>query len=143
MNYTLSGAYQFADTFDVLNADPLIVAQAGRIAGAFHFRFADGREARTHVAGATANRVTAQGGAILGTMKISMFEVEAEPRDSQLLFLAYDGDVAVEGGSRVTVEVRGQFIGGTGRYAGATGTLELTSIIGVFTDRHGTLVMAH
>jgi hypothetical protein len=76
-------------------------------------------------------------------MKISMFEVEAEPRDSQLLFLAYDGDVAVEGGSRVTVEVRDQFIGGTGRYAGATGTLELTSIIGVFTDRHGTLVMAH
>lgn len=142
MRFTLSGAYQFADTFDVVSADPAIVAQAGRIAGAFHFRFEDGREARTHVSGATANRVVDGAGEIFGTMRINVFEAEAEPRDSELLFLAYTGDVRVENGSRVTVAVRGAFIGGTGRHAGATGSLELTSINGVFTDGRGELVLA-
>jgi hypothetical protein len=136
--FTLLGGYQFADTFNVTSQDPFIFAQAGRLTGAFQWRFADGTEARTHVNGATANRVTALGAEIFGTMKINMFEANGAAPDSELLYLAYEGQITAEG-TKVSVKVKGRFIGGTGRYNGATGDVELTSTNGFFDDGKGTL----
>jgi hypothetical protein len=136
--FKLTGGYQFADTFNVISADPFVHAQAGRLTGSFQWKFADGREARTHINGATANRVTAQGAEIFGTMKINMFEADGKPVDSELLYLAYEGAISAEG-SKVAVKVKGRFIGGTGRYAGASGSVELTSINGFFDNGTGTL----
>jgi hypothetical protein len=138
ITFKLTGGYQFADTFNVIASDPIVYAQAGRLTGAFQWKFADGREARTHINGATANRVTAQGAEIFGTMKINMFEAEGKAPESELLYLAYEGTIAAQG-SKVTVQVRGRFIGGTGQYAGATGTVELSSINGFFDNGIGTL----
>jgi hypothetical protein len=136
--FDLSGGYQFADTFNVISQDPFIYAQAGRLTGAFLWRFADGTEARTHINGATANRVTTQGAEIFGTMKINMFEATGAAPDSELLYLAYEGRISAEG-TKVTVAVKGRFIGGTGRYKGATGEVELASINGFFNNGKGTL----
>jgi hypothetical protein len=136
--FKLMGGYQFADTFNVISSDPFVYAQAGRLTGAFQWKFADGREARTHINGATANRVTAQGAEIFGTMKINMFEAEGKPADSELLYLAYEGTISAEG-SKVSVKVKGRFIGGTGQYAGATGNIELTSVNGFFDNGTGSL----
>ncbi|MEM9194013.1 MAG: hypothetical protein AAGF12_32860, partial [Myxococcota bacterium] len=89
-HFTLSGGYQFADTFDLSHHDPFVFAQAGRLTGSFRWRFADGRELRTHVNGATANRVSPMGAEIFGTMKIHMFEADGSAPDSDLLFLGYE-----------------------------------------------------
>ncbi|MGL4612112.1 MAG: hypothetical protein ACRCYY_20945 [Trueperaceae bacterium] len=140
LSFELSGGYQFADTFNVSSSDPFIFAQAGRLTGSFLWRFEDGREARTHINGATANRVTADSGEIFGTMQINMFEAEGAAPNSELLFLAYEGMIKAEG-SKVTVAVKGRFIGGMGSYQGATGNLELTSINGFFNDGRGHLAL--
>jgi hypothetical protein len=114
------------------------LGQDGFLTGAFLWRFADGTEARTHINGATANRVTTQGAEIFGTMKINMFEATGAAPDSELLYLAYEGRISAEG-TKVTVSVKGRFIGGTGRYKGATGEVELASINGFFNNGKGTL----
>jgi hypothetical protein len=101
---------------------------------------ADGTEARTHVNGATANRVTAQGAEIFGTMTINIFEATGAAPDSDLLYLACEGRISAEG-SKVTVAVKGRFIGGTGRHKGATGEVALSSVKGVFNDGKGTLTL--
>ena len=143
--FAVDGGYRFADTFDVVSdpaqGAPIVFAQAGRLTGAFRFRFDGGPELRAHIAGATANRVTAEGGMIFGTMQINMGEAEAAAPGTHLLYLAYEGDVSVEL-SRVTVAVKGRFIGGTGRYEGASGTLEVTSVNGFFADGTGTLELS-
>ncbi|MEM9188488.1 MAG: nuclear transport factor 2 family protein, partial [Myxococcota bacterium] len=97
-----------------------------------------GRELRTHVNGATANRVSPMGAEIFGTMKIHMFEADGSAPDSDLLFLGYEGQIRAKE-SKVFVHVTGRFIGGTGRYANASGEVELTSVNGFFDDGWGTL----
>ena len=143
--FAVDGGYRFADTFDVTSdpsdGAPFVLAQAGRLTGSFRFRFDDGPEMRAHIAGATANRVTAEGGRIFGTMQINMGEAEAAAPGTNLLFLEYEGDVTAEA-SRVTVVVTGRFLGGTGRYEGASGTLTVTSVNGFFADGSGTLDLA-
>jgi hypothetical protein len=138
IKFELHGGYQFADTFNVISNEPFVYAQAGRLTGSFLWKFADGTEARTHINGATANRVTTQGAEIIGTMKINMFEASGATRESELLYLAYAGQISAEG-SKVTVKVKGDFIGGTGKYKGATGKVTLTSINGFFNDGSGQL----
>jgi hypothetical protein len=71
-------------------------------------------------------------------MMINMFEATGAAPDSELLCLAYEGRISAEG-TKVSVAVKGRFIGGTGRYKGATGEVELTSINGFFNDGKGTL----
>lgn len=143
--FAVDGGYQFAGTYDVRSdpaqGAPFLLAQAGQLTGAFRFRFEEGPELRAHVNGATVNRVTAEGGEIFGTMQINMGEAEAAAPGSNLLYLAYEGQVTAEG-SRVTVAVEGRFLGGTGRYEGATGTLAATSVNGFFADGEGRLTLA-
>lgn len=143
--FAVDGGYRFADTsdvaFDPVGGAPFVLAQAGRLTGAFRFRFQDGPEMRAHIAGATANRVTAEGGRIFGTMQIKMGEAKAAAPGTNLLRFAYEGDVSAEG-SRVTVQVAGRLLGGTGRYEGASGSLEVTSVNGFFADGTGTLALA-
>jgi steroid Delta-isomerase len=143
--FAVDGGYRFANTFDLASnpADgaPFVFAQAGQLTGAFRFRFKNGAELRAHIGGATANRVTAEGGRIFGTMQLNMGEAEAAAPGTNLLYLAYEGDVSATG-SRITVNVAGQFLGGTGRYKGATGTMKVTSVNGFFADGTGTLILA-
>jgi hypothetical protein len=136
--FKLTGGYQFADTFDIMQQQPFIFAQAGRLTGSFLWQLEDGTELRTHINGATANRVTEQGASIFGTMKINMFEAHRTAPESELLFLAYEGVITAEG-TQVTVAVTGYFVGGTGRYEGATGEVKLKSINGYFNDGQGQL----
>ncbi|MEM7709283.1 MAG: hypothetical protein AAF264_00710 [Pseudomonadota bacterium] len=142
--FAVDGGYQFADTYDVRSdpsaGAPFVLAQAGQLTGAFRFRFDDGPELRAHMNGATANRITPEGAEIFGTMQINMDEAEGAAPDSNLLYLAYEGAVAAEG-SRVTVTVEGRFVGGTGRYEGASGTMSVTSVNGFFADGMGELVL--
>jgi steroid Delta-isomerase len=67
-----------------------------------------------------------------------MFEATGAAPDTELLYLAYEGVIKAEG-TKVTVSVKGNFVGGTGRYKGATGQVELNSINGFFNDGRGTL----
>ena len=139
--FTLTGGYQFADTYPVDNQEPFIHAEAGRLTGSFHWEFEDGTSGNTHVNGATANRMVPEGNSLFGTMRINMFELEGLPRDEHLLFLQYvSSDFRLEG-SQVIITVVGQFVGGTGNYAGASGTLELTSVNGYIGTGTGTLIV--
>ncbi len=122
----------------MISQAPSICAQAGRLTGDFLWRFGDGTEARTHVNGAKAIRVTAQGAETISTMKINMFEATGAVPDSDLLYLAYEGGISA-GGTTVSVAVKGRFIGGTGRYKGATGEVEPTSLNGFFNNGKGLL----
>lgn len=138
--YSVEGGYRFADTFKVQSGDPFIFAEAGRLSGAFKFTFENGLELRAHIEGATANQVTPEGGEIFGTMQIDMGEAEGGDPSGNLLFLSYTGSIELYGFAPV-VTVNGTFIGGTGRYDGASGTLSVTSINGFFDDGTGELIL--
>lgn len=140
VQFELTGGYQFADSFLIANDEPFIYAQAGRLTGAWQWRFEDGTIGTTHVNGATANRITPEGATLLGTMKINMFEIDGSPPESQLLFLAYESTKFYAEGSKVTITVEGRFVGGKGKYAGASGNLEVTSVNGFIGQGTGRLV---
>ncbi len=53
-------------------------------------------------------------------------------------YLAYEGAIGAQG-TKVTVTVKGRFIGGTGRYQGASGNVELSSLNGFFNNGKGVL----
>ena len=141
MNFKLTGGYQFANTYKISNKEPFIYAEAGQLTGSFRWEFDDGTSGNTHVNGATANRMVPEGNSLFGTMRINMFELDGSPTDSQLLFLQYTSSEFKLEGSKVIITVVGQFVGGTGKYEGASGSLELTSINGYIGNGAGTLVL--
>ena len=103
--------------------------------------FDNGLEIRTHVEGATANRVTAKGTSMFGTMRFDLGEGEGADPKGNLLYLAYEGSIELQGSVQI-VTVEGEFIGGTGRYENATGDFQATSINGFFTNGTGNLMLA-
>ena len=143
LEFTVVGGYQFASPYEVASEDPFVLAQAGQLAGAWHRDFGDGTAGNTHINGATANRVLGDGTAeLFGTMRIDMNEVDASPPGTNALYLAYRSTRFVAAPGRVEIAVVGEFVGGTGRYAGATGHLAATSVNGYFDDGRGTLYLA-
>lgn len=142
MQFDITGGYQFADSFIITNDDPFIYAQAGRLTGAWQWRFEDGTVGTTHVNGATTNRITPEGATLLGTMKINMFEIDGSPPDTDVLFLAYESSAFQVQGSKITITVNGRFVGGKGKYAKAAGDLEVTSVNGFIGQGKGVLQLA-
>lgn len=141
LDFTVIGGYRFAESFSLQQQDPFVFAQAGQLTGSWQWTI-DGRTANTHVNGATANRV--RGGAdneLFGTMQIDMFEFEESTRGSDLLYLAYRSSVFTQADPTLTIKVEGEFIGGTGKYAGARGHLTVTSVNGFFSDGVGQIVL--
>lgn len=139
LSFTITGAYQFTETFTVHSDNPFVHADAGRIAGAWHLTFEDGTAGNCHVNGATANRITPTGAALFGTMQINMFEVTGDASRTDLLYLSYVSSSFEVDDPNVDIVVEGTFVGGAGRYAGASGTLRLRSINGYIGEGSGTL----
>lgn len=141
LSFTVTGAYQFTEAFTVHADDPLVHADAGRIAGAWRFEFDDGTSGSCHVNGATANRITPSGAALFGTMKLDMFEVTGDATRADALYLAYESTSFYVDGPTVDIVVEGQFVGGAGRYAGATGSVRVRSVNGHIGEGNGTLIL--
>lgn len=142
IDFKVAGGYQFAEGYMIQQDDPLILAQAGQLTGSWHWTFDDGQKGNTHVNGATTNRVLATGkNELFGTMQINMYELENNPKEQDLLYLAYQSREFKVEGNRVTITVVGEFIGGTGKYKDASGHLTVTSTNGFFEDGAGTIYL--
>ncbi len=139
--FKVTGAYQFTETFTIHSEKPIIHAEAGRIAGAWRFEFEDGTSGSCHVNGATTNRVTSDGAALFGTMRIDMFEVTGDASRTDMLYLAYESTSFNVEGPNVDIVVQGEFIGGTGRYKEASGNLRVRSVNGYIGEGSGTLTL--
>lgn len=142
LKFKVVGGYQFSEGYSIQNANPFLFAQAGQLTGSWHWEFENEKKGNTHINGATANRVLTNGNSeLFGTMKINMFEFEDSDPNSDLLFLSYKSQKFEVIGSQVTIKVSGEFIGGTGKYDGATGWLTVTSVNGYFDDGQGELIL--
>ena len=140
-SFKVTGAYQFTETFTIDSDSPFVHAGAGRIAGAWRFEFEDGTAGSCHVNGATANRATSGGASLFGTMQIDMFEVTGDASRTDLLYLAYESSSFSVDGPNVDIVVEGEFVGGAGRYEGATGRLSVRSINGYIGEGSGALTL--
>lgn len=139
LSFTVTGAYQFTETFTVHSDKPFVHADAGRIAGAWRFEFEDGTSGSCHVNGATANRITPNDASLFGTMRIDMFEVTGDASRTDALYLAYESTSFQVDGPNVDIVVEGEFVGGAGRYEGATGRLRVRSVNGYIGEGTGML----
>ncbi|MEL7002564.1 MAG: nuclear transport factor 2 family protein [Bacteroidota bacterium] len=142
INFKVIGGYQFAEGYSLHNNDPFLFAQAGQLTGSWHWEFDNGQKGNTHVNGATANRVLGSGeNELFGTMQINMYEFEGTPMGQDILYLAYTSKEFKIEGSKVSIVVTGEFIGGKGKYEGASGHLKVTSVNGFFEDGLGTIIL--
>ena len=74
-------------------------------------------------------------------MRIEANELTESAPGSGALFLSYRSIHFEPTPGAVAITVVGEFVGGTGAYAGATGHLALTSVNGYFDDGRGTLYL--
>ncbi len=137
LKFQLKGGYQFADSFKIVSDSPFVYAQAGQLTGSFLWEFEDGTTGATHINGATANRITTEGPELFGMMKINMFEMEGSPAESDLLFLSYEAESFKIDGTKVTIVVKGRFVGGSGKYKDASGELRVVSVNGYINEGNG------
>ncbi len=136
--FKVVGGYQFAEGFSIQNNEPFIFAQAGQLTGSWQWEFENGKKGNTHINGATANRVLPTGQSeLFGTMKINMYELEGTAINQDLLFLSYIAPIFKIEGSKVTIRVVAEIIGGVGKYKDASGYLTVTSVNGYFEDGRG------
>ncbi|MEM9982088.1 MAG: nuclear transport factor 2 family protein [Bacteroidota bacterium] len=143
IDFKVMGGYQFAEGYAIHQNDPFIFAQAGQLTGSWHWEFDNGQKGNTHVNGATANRVLGIGkNELFGTMQINMYELEGTPAGQDLLYLAYTSRKFELEGSKVTIVVIGEFIGGTGKYKNTSGHLKVTSVNGFFEEGAGTIYLS-
>lgn len=142
MKFKITGGYAFGQAHEILDLDQSIFARAGHLTGAWRFDFGDenGFTGNAHLDAATLFRLTPDGPDLSGIMRFHMHELDGSAPGSGWLYLSYDAtDVEIRGSStRIVVE--GKFVGGTGRFEGATGTLAVTSING-FDTGNGTLIL--
>ncbi|MEO0828208.1 MAG: nuclear transport factor 2 family protein [Cyanobacteria bacterium J06639_14] len=136
MQFKITGAYSFADTYDVMQPSDGVIARAGRLTGAWRLESSDGRSGNVHINAATAVRfVPNEAPALLGTMVLNMFEYEGSEPGTDVLYLAYEASNFQQPGlSQQIITVEGRFVGGRGRYAGATGSLHVVSVNGFIQD---------
>ncbi|MGD1841901.1 MAG: nuclear transport factor 2 family protein [Thermonemataceae bacterium] len=142
IDFKVMGGYQFAEGYTIHQNDPFVFAQAGQLTGSWHWEFDNGQKGNTHVNGATANRVLGIGkNELFGTLQINMYELEGTPAGQDLLYLAYTSRKFELEGSKVTIVVIGEFIGGIGKYKNASGHLKVTSVNGFFEEGAGTIYL--
>ncbi|MEM8837361.1 MAG: hypothetical protein AAGE89_04660, partial [Pseudomonadota bacterium] len=111
--------------------------------GAWQFRFEDehGPSGNAHLDAATLFRLTPDGPNLSGIMRFHMHEINGSAPGSGWLYLSYDATQLEFEGSKTRFVVDGRFVGGTGRFEGARGTLTVTSVNG-FDTGEGTLVLS-
>jgi hypothetical protein len=132
MQFEITGAYSFADTYDVMQPSEGVIARAGRLTGAWRLKEKAGQSGNVHVNAATAVRIVPnERPSLMGTMELNMAEFENSTPGTDALYLAYEGvDFQQNGLSQLTIAVEGRFVGGRGKYQGATGTLKVVSVNG-------------
>ena len=130
MQFKITGAYSFADTYDVIESG--VIARAGRLVGAWRLEREDGKVGNLHIQAATAVRIVPnEAPALMGTMVLNMSEFENSAPGTDLLYLAYEAtDFHLEGPSQQIITVEGRVVGGRGQYAGASGLLRVVSVNG-------------
>ncbi|MEO1222151.1 MAG: hypothetical protein AAFY42_12505 [Pseudomonadota bacterium] len=143
MNFEISGGYAFGETHDIMDMEQSVIARAGHLTGAWQFRFEDeeGPSGNAHLDAATLFRLTPDGPNLSGIMRFHMHEIDGSAPGTGWLYLSYDATDLEFEGSRTRFVVEGTFVGGTGRFEGATGTLRVTSING-FDTGEGQLILA-
>lgn len=143
MNFEISGGYAFGETHDIMDMEQSVIARAGHLTGAWQFRFADeaGQSGNAHLDAATLFRLTPDGPDLSGIMRFHMHEIDGSAPGTGWLYLSYDATELAFEGSSTRFVVEGTFIGGTGRFEGATGALRVTSING-FDTGEGQLILA-
>jgi hypothetical protein len=131
MKFKVQGGYAFGQSHDIMEPQHGFIARAGQLTGAWQFDFAeDGPSGNAHLDASTLFRMTPEGKSLSGLMRFHMHEITGEAPGSGWLFLSYEGTSLEFEGSKATFVVEGRFVGGTGRYHGASGWLKVTSING-------------
>ncbi|NSX53893.1 hypothetical protein [Parasulfitobacter algicola] len=143
MNFEVSGGYAFGQTHDIMDMKQSVIARAGHLTGAWKFRFEneDGPSGNAHLDAATLFRLTPDGPNLSGIMRFHMHEIDGSAPGTGWLYLSYDATELEFEGTSTRFVVEGTFVGGTGRFEGATGTLRVTSING-FDTGGGQLILA-
>lgn len=143
MKFEVQGGYAFADSHDIIDLDQMAIARAGQLAGAWRFEFEDaaGPNGNAHLDASTLFRLTKDGPSLSGLMRFHMHEIEGAEPGSGWLYLSYEGTDLQFDGTKATFVVQGTFVGGTGKYEGATGWLKVTSING-FDTGEGELILS-
>lgn len=143
MNFEVSGGYAFGDTHDIMDPEQSVIARAGHLTGAWQFRFDDeqGPSGNAHLDAATLFRLTPHGPSLSGIMRFHMHEIDGSAPGTGWLYLSYDATELKFEGTNSRFVVEGDFVGGTGRFEGATGSLRVTSING-FDTGGGQLILA-
>lgn len=54
MQFEITGAYSFADTYDIMQPSEGVIARAGRLTGAWRLKELAGRSGNVHINAATA-----------------------------------------------------------------------------------------
>lgn len=143
MDFEISGGYAFGETHDIMDMGQSVIARAGHLTGAWQFRFEaqTGPSGNAHLYAATLFRLTPNGPNLSGIMRFHMHEIDGSAPETGWLYLSYDATELEFEGSSTRIVVEGTFVGGTGRFEGATGTLRVTSING-FDTGGGQLILA-
>ena len=131
--FSFSAAYNWGQLLD--SGNPVTYTRAGVVAGSWQWRFANGRKGNTHFLAHSFYRSVPN--VLIGTITFNMFELEKSTAGSDELYVAYeatsfDADVG-------SVSVKGNVIGGKGKYQGTTGELEWVSTNGFIEDGTGVL----
>lgn len=132
VKFTARGGYAFGDSHDIIDLEQGVLARAGLLTGAWRFEFddAEGPTGNVHLDASTLFRRVGDDLSLSGLMRFHMHEIDGAAPGSAWLYLSYEGtDLRLEG-TKATFVVEGRFVGGTGRYAGATGWMRVTSING-------------
>lgn len=141
MKFSVRGGYAFANPHDIFALDEGVVARSGQLTGAWSFAFEDGGPSgNAHLDAATLFRKTPRATELSGLMRFHMHEVDGGPEGSAWLYLSYEGSDLRFEGSKAIFAVEGQFVGGTGKYQGATGWLQVKSVNG-FDEGRGELFL--
>lgn len=142
MNFEISGGYAFGETHDIMDTEQSVIARAGHLTGAWQFRFEDegGPSGNAHLDAATLFRLTPNGPNLSGIMRFHMHEIDGSAPGTGWLYLSYDATELEFEGSSTRFVVEGTFVGGTGRFEGASGTLRVVSING-FDTGGGQLIL--
>lgn len=141
--FEIVGGYSFAEAFEMGSPDGSVLATAGRLTGSWRFTFDGDRlpSGPAHLDAATLFRSTPEGQDLSGIMRFAMHEITGEAEGSAWLYLRYGATSTDIDGTKVTFVVEGDFVGGTGIYERASGSLRVTSVNGSDTGG-GTLRLA-
>lgn len=138
-DFEVTGGYGFGDRYEIIDPSAEVFALSGSQGGAWEWTFDDGQVGSTHLEISTGFNLTSEGMGLTGVVRMDMAQLDGST-PGEYLYLAYEGTEFIEEGAKQTISIAGNFVGGTGRYAGASGTLEATSVNGFIDGGTGELV---